>query len=93
MAVKDRLAMRHWCRRSSSVLVLGLALLAISAGQAREPQSASPGATVDVERVGPQVGASLPDFNLRDQHGEAHALKALLGPKGGLIVFFRSADW
>ena len=84
--------MCHWFRRSPSVLVLGLALLAPTA-QAREPQSASPAATVNVERVGPQVGASLPDFNLRDEHGEAHSLKSLLGPKGALIVFFRSADW
>ena len=82
----------RWFRHSPSVLVLGLALLAIRA-QARELQSASPAAHVDVERVGPQVSASLPDFNLRDQHGEVHSLKSLLGPKGALIVFFRSADW
>ena len=80
-------------RRSPGVLVFGLALLAISAGQAREPQSAGPAANVDVESVGPRVGTSLPDFNLRDQRGELHSLKSLLGPKGALIVFFRSADW
>lgn len=80
-------------RRSPVVLVFGLTLLAISAGQAREPQSAGPAANVDVERVGPQVGTVLPDFSLRDQHGDVHSLKSLLGPKGALIVFFRSADW
>jgi cytochrome oxidase Cu insertion factor (SCO1/SenC/PrrC family) len=80
-------------RRSPSVLVLGLAMLAITAGQARESQSAGPAANVDVESVGPTVGTRLPDFNLRDQRGELHSLKSLLGPKGGLIVFFRSADW
>ena len=84
--------MRHSYRRSPSVFVLALALLAIGTGQAR-PQSGNPVAKVDVERVGPQVGAALPDFRLRDQHGEVHTLKSLLGPKGALIVFFRSADW
>jgi hypothetical protein len=75
-------------------VIVCLALLTIGAGQAREPQpGSSVAARVDVDSVGPKVGASLPDFNLRDQHGEPHSLKSLLGPKGGIIVFFRSADW
>jgi hypothetical protein len=90
---KDRSGMCYQLRRSPGVLVLGLALLAISAGQAREPQSAGLAANIDVERVGPQVGTALPNFSLRDEHGEAHSLKSLLGPKGAVIVFFRSADW
>jgi cytochrome oxidase Cu insertion factor (SCO1/SenC/PrrC family) len=79
-------------RRTRTALVLGLALLAIRVGEARELQSPA-AATVDVERVGPQVGTSLPDFTLRDQRGEPRSLKSLVGPKGALIVFFRSADW
>ena len=85
--------MRYPFRRSRHALVLGLAMLVIGVGEAREPQSGTAAATVDVESVGPQVGTSLPDFTLRDQRGEPHALKSLLGPKGALIVFFRSADW
>ena len=50
--------MRHSYRRAPSVFVLALALLAIGAGQGR-PQSGNPAAKVDVERVGPQVGAEL----------------------------------
>ncbi len=42
---------------------------------------------------GPAVGSKMPDFELRDQDGQAHNLQSLLGPKGGLILFFRSADW
>ena len=80
-------------RRTRNVLAFGLALLALGVGQAREPQSGSPGTKVDVDRIGPQVGASLPDFSLRDQHGESRSLRSLLGPKGAVIVFFRSADW
>ena len=48
---------------------------------------------VDVDRVGPQVGEALPEFSLRDQDGHTESLKSLLGPKGAVIVFFRSADW
>jgi len=85
--------MHHLLRRARTVLVLGLALLAIGVGQAHEPQSGTPAARVDVDSVGPKVGAMLPDFNLRDQRGDAHSLKSSLGPKGAMIVFFRSADW
>ena len=90
---KDRSAMYDQFRRRSHLLALGLALFAISAGQARESQPGTAAAAVDVERLGPQVGTSVPDFTLRDQRGEPHSLKSLLGPKGALIVFFRSADW
>ena len=80
-------------RRTRNVLGFGLVLLALGVGQARESQSGSPATKVDVDRIGPQVGASLPDFSLRDQHGESRSLRSLLGPKGAVIVFFRSADW
>ncbi len=80
-------------RNPLTALACGLALFAIAAAQAHEPQSSAATAAVDVERVGPQVGATLPDFTLRDQRGEPHSLKSLIGPKGALIVFFRSADW
>src|SRR5258706_15530512 len=75
---KEPCAMRHPLRRTRIALVLGLALLVIGPGEAREPQSGTAAAAVDVERVGPQVGSSLPDFTLRDQRGEPHALKSLL---------------
>lgn len=50
-------------------------------------------ATVDIDKLGPQVGDRMPDFMLPDQHNEQHSLKSLLGSKGAVIVFFRSADW
>ncbi len=56
-------------------------------------QSGSPASKIDLERTGPQIGARLPDFVLRDQRGQTHSLQSLLGPKGAMIVFFRSADW
>ena len=69
---------------------LGL-ILFLSVARAAVPQP--PVAAVDVERLGPQVGAPVPDFSLPDQHGERRSLRSLLGPKGAVLVFFRSADW
>jgi hypothetical protein len=43
--------------------------------------------------TGPRVGEAVPGFRLADQNGQVHTLHSLLGPKGALLVFFRSADW
>ena len=80
-------------RRTRHSLAAGLALLALGGGDARESQSGNPAASIDVQGIGPKVGEPLPDFTLRDQRGDAHSLKSLLGPSGAVIVFFRSADW
>lgn len=48
---------------------------------------------IDVSKLGPQVGATVPDFNLPDQHGKPRTLQSVMGPKGAMIVFYRSADW
>lgn len=48
---------------------------------------------VDVTRIGPQVGQQAPAFTLNDQHGRQASLESVMGPKGAMIVFFRSADW
>ena len=42
---------------------------------------------------GPPAGSKMPGFELRDQDGKTHTLASLLGPKGAVILFFRSADW
>jgi len=47
----------------------------------------------DVQSLGPRVGARVPDFTLEDQHGQPRTLTSLLGPRGLMLVFFRSADW
>lgn len=47
----------------------------------------------DVSRIGPQPGERVPDFSAVDQNGRAHTLQSLLGPKGAMLVFYRSADW
>lgn len=43
--------------------------------------------------TGPAVGAHVPEFQALDGDGRTQTLESLMGPKGALIVFFRSADW
>ena len=45
------------------------------------------------ETSGPAVGTAVPQFLLPDQNGSVHTLQSILGPKGALLVFYRSADW
>ena len=45
------------------------------------------------ENPGPAAGARAPEFELSDQNGQRHTLHSLSGPKGLMLVFFRSADW
>ncbi len=43
--------------------------------------------------TGPSVGAKIPGFSLTDQNGRTREFANLKGPKGLVLVFFRSADW
>ena len=50
-------------------------------------------AQTDLATLGPQVGQRAIDFNLPDQTGRVRTLASAAGPKGTMLVFFRSADW
>jgi peroxiredoxin len=39
------------------------------------------------------VGQQAPAFSATDQNGRTQDLKSIMGPKGAMLVFFRSADW
>jgi hypothetical protein len=43
--------------------------------------------------TGPEVGQAIPAFSMPDQAGTVQTLKSVMGPKGALLVFYRSADW
>jgi hypothetical protein len=43
--------------------------------------------------IGLEVGQRAPSFSARDQFGHAQNLGTLKGPKGTVLLFFRSADW
>ena len=78
-----------------SRIILGLCLLVLAptVGVAARQQPNTPSAVFDVEAVGPKVGETVPLFSLQDQAGRTQSLGSVLGPKGAVIVFFRSADW
>ena len=43
--------------------------------------------------VGLRSGQKAPDFSARDQFGKTQTLDTLRGPKGTVLLFYRSADW
>jgi hypothetical protein len=47
----------------------------------------------DGYQTGPEISAAVPDFQLADQNGQLRSLEGLMGEKGLLLVFSRSADW
>jgi peroxiredoxin len=61
---------------------------AIAAGQTTGARQ-----RIDVSKLGPQVGQRVPDFTLPDQEGRDRSLQSIMGPRGAMIVFVRSADW
>ena len=50
-------------------------------------------AEINVAELGPQVGDVVPDFRLPDQYGEIWTRDSIMGPRGAMLVFVRSADW
>jgi peroxiredoxin len=47
----------------------------------------------DASTIGIAVGSHAPGFSHLDQNGRPRDLQSLTGPKGLVLVFFRSADW
>jgi hypothetical protein len=46
------------------------------------------------EQLGPSVGSTAPEIGMPlDQTGKPRAFKDLTGPRGLVLLFFRSADW
>jgi hypothetical protein len=79
-------------RRSSLAWFLPV-LTALAAGSPAAQQSGAAPALVDVSTIGVQVGQVVPDFSLADQTGTVRTRQSIMGPRGAMLVFFRSADW
>jgi len=79
----------------SGAAVLALALVGPAKVEHYVTYAQQPAArpVIDVQALGPQVGASIPEFTLVDQTGARRTLRSLMGPKGLMLVLFRSADW
>ena len=80
-------------RMSSIVACAVVCALFSLVAQPTAQQSAPQPALPDVQKLGPQVGTRVPDFTLLDQKGQSRTLASLMGPKGLMLVFYRSADW
>lgn len=77
------------------LVLIGLLAVGLVSASAGEPQG-QPSATktpVDVSALGPQVGELVPEFSLQDQTGMTWTLPSIMGPRGAMLVFVRSADW
>ena len=87
--MKRRRRTRHPTRvpqRRVLTLAAALCALGLVAG-AQQP------APIDTSGIGPKVGERVPSFAGVDQFGRPQTLESSLGPKGAMLVFFRSADW
>jgi hypothetical protein len=78
---------------------LGIALAVMGPGvgshemQSRTPIDAQSRTVIEVASLGPQVGERVPAFSLPDQNGQIQTLESILGPRGAMLLFHRSADW
>jgi len=81
--------------RKCAVVALTAALftVATAVGEAGLSPLGGQVASVNVDALGPKVGERVPPFSLNDQTGTQRTLESIAGPKGAMIVFFRSADW
>jgi hypothetical protein len=74
--------MRQW------IVCAALALTGVLQPEAQERRE-----RIDVSKLGPQVGQQVPDFRLVDQSGRPRNLRSIMGSRGAMLVFIRSADW
>jgi hypothetical protein len=71
----------------SGFRLFAVALLSLHSSTAQSPSR------IDLSKLGPKVGERVPDFSLKDQTGKTATLESIMGPRGAMLVFFRSADW
>jgi hypothetical protein len=77
----------------ASMLTMGFAASLLARTPEGRQASARVRTPIDISRLGPQVGERVPDFSLKDQNGKTWTRDSIAGPKGAMLVFFRSADW
>jgi hypothetical protein len=73
--------------RRAPTLVAFLAFVVCGQSWAQE----TPGSEISGPRLA--VGAKIPQLQGLDQFGKKQDFDSLKGPKGLVILFFRSADW
>jgi len=82
-------------RLTHRIVLVGLSLGLLAGAAALLTAQTSSGARtrIDVSKLGPQVGQTVPEFSLTDQNGKVWTRASIMGPKGALLLFYRSADW
>ena len=76
-------------KQSLSALIIGTCILFVM----QTPANTQDREAIDVASLGPQVGERIPEFAIPDQNGTVQTLESIMGEKGAMIVFHRSADW
>jgi hypothetical protein len=71
----------------------GVLFATLVAGLLVEAPAVAQRQKIDVSKLGPQVGERVSDFSLKDQSGKIWTQQSIMGPKGAMLVFIRSADW
>ena len=80
---------KTFCNFKGVVLIATLSLLS----QLGYSQIETSRAEIDVAALGPQIGDTVPAFNLPDQNGQMQNLESIRGSNGTMLLFHRSADW
>ena len=76
--------------RLQTLSILSTFLISVSGAPRSPALAAQSGLSI---KTGPAVGERIPSFRAIDQNGETRDFESIRGPKGALILFFRSADW
>jgi len=84
---------RHFSFLSVCLQTLGLLSNFLISASGVPPSPALATQSGPSVKTGPPVGDKIPPFKAIDQNGETRDFESIRGPKGALILFFRSADW
>ncbi len=74
--------------KTGIAILISSGLLALASGQDNRPTGAAVATPIGLE-----TGQQAPAFALTDQFGHEQSNQTLKGPKGMVLLFFRSADW
>ncbi len=74
--------------KTGIAVLISFGLLTLANGQDNRPTGAAVAPPIGLE-----TGQQAPAFALTDQFGHEQSNQTLKGPKGTVLLFFRSADW
>ena len=75
------------------LLVLILAALGVVFSNSQSRDLTLPKEAISSKGPGLKVGERIPALRAQDQKGEWRDFASLAGPRGAVMLFYRSADW